>query len=126
MANPTDELRTAMLERLAASEAFSQGVNGRIAATQRAELPCAWVGVTVIENGTEDVSLVATVHFLLPAGESNATELLLEAKAIFAEPPERCALTVTCWLPGYSEIRLNEEFSAHHALVRFCAGVPVR
>ena len=125
MASPADDLRTAMVERLAASETFSQGIDGRISATQPAELPCAWVGVTVIENGTQDISLVATVHFLLPAVQAKATELLQEAKAIFGAPPELGALTVTSWQPEYSEIRLNEEVSAHHAVVRYRAGVSV-
>lgn len=113
-----------MLERLAASEALSQGVNGRISATQPVELPCAWVGVTVTENGTDDISLVATVHLSLRTGQARATELLQETKAIFVGPPQRVSFTVTSWWPEYSEIRLNDELSAHHALTKYRARVP--
>ena len=121
MASPADDLRNAMLAQLRASSSFSKGVGGRISDRQPREFPCAWVGVTMTEDGTDGVSLIVTLHVWKRSGEETATDLLREAEAMFATPPQLASLSITSWEPDHSEVRLNVEQSAYRGLTRFRA-----
>jgi hypothetical protein len=123
MASLAEELRSAMLERLRRSETISTGVRGRIFDAEPAEVPCAWVGATVVEDGTESVELLATVHIWKRSGEAAAAHLIQEVLTVFAEPPPLDTLKITKWSPDYSEVRKNEERAAYRGIARFRAMV---
>lgn len=119
MVNPADELRRNMLKRLRASESFSAGVGGRILEFESTEFPVAWIGVTASESGADSVDILATVHVWKRSGGGKATQLAEEAKTLLGDPPQLKTHQTVAWSLDYAETRLDEDYAAYQALIRF-------
>jgi hypothetical protein len=110
-----------MLDQLRRSESISAGVRGRIFDAEPADFPCAWVGVTAYDEGTDVLELIATVHIWKRSGEAAVARLIQGVLTVFAEPPPLKTLKITEWSPDYSEVRKNEERVAYRGIARFRA-----
>jgi hypothetical protein len=113
-----------MLKGLRADAVFSMNVDGRISATEPrdpGEPPAAWIGATVFDAGDGAIDLIATVHVMIVAEKETASALIDAAQATFVEPPNVNEISLSSWRLEYHEVRLEEEHSAYHGLVRFRA-----
>ena len=119
MTRPADSLRAVMLADLRRSRGIGSAMSGRIHTTETAELPSAWVGVTEsIDSAPAKIELLATVH-VLEGTEEGASNTLRDVHSMFIVPPTVDGYIATSWVPGHSEVRLDDEQSAYRGLARF-------
>ncbi len=124
MASPAEALQLAIVDKLKASDAFSNGVAGRIFRTDTKELPCAWVGATQSEVDIGTIELIATVHIWKDGEESGAQKLSKAAQTALREMKNVHGVSIKAWKRDYSEIRLDPERAAYRALVRYRGQTP--